>query len=156
MVDDLDKRIIAALQRDLPLVPEPYREIAEELGIDERILLDRLNGYKHSGALRKMGAVLRHRAIGYAANALCAWKVPAEQVDFVGGRLAAHTAVTHCYHRRSDAAWPYNLYAMLHASTRDRCREIAADLAQNTGMTDYIMLFSTQEWKKTSMSYFSK
>ena len=156
MLDDLDKSIIAIMQDEFPLVAEPYREIADKLGISEEELLIRLNKYRQSKKIRKMGAVLKHRAVGYSANALCAWIVPDERIQAVGTLFAKSAVVTHCYARITHADWPYNFYTMLHANTREQCNVIAQDLADQAGLKDYLMLFSTKEWKKTSMQYFKK
>ncbi|MDF2571127.1 MAG: AsnC-like ligand binding domain protein [Sporomusa sp.] len=154
MLDNLDKKIIAVMQGDFPLVAEPYKELALHIGISEHELLERLNKYRKSGQLRKMGAVLRHREVGYAANALCAWVVPEQQLAKVGQVMSSFKTVTHCYARTPLPEWPYNFYTMLHAHTRDECRCMAQELAQAAGLDNYTLLFSTREWKKTSMSYF--
>lgn len=155
-MDQLDKRIIAALQDDLPLVPEPYKAIAEKIGVTETELLERLAIYQQTGVIRKMGAVLKHREVGFTANALCAWNIPPAQLDRVGQLMAARPVVTHCYARISQQDWPYNFYTMLHAHSREECEAIAADLAAAAEVGDYIMLFSTKEWKKSSMRYFEE
>ncbi|MDR3589917.1 MAG: AsnC family transcriptional regulator [Negativicutes bacterium] len=156
MLDALDKKIIIAVQEDFPLVREPYRELAERIGISEDELLTRLDRYKRSGEMRRMGAVLRHREVGFAANALCAWQVPAERMSAVAAVMAADAAVTHCYERLAYPEWPYNFYIMLHGHTRQECCDTAARLAQAAGMDQYIMLFSTREWKKATMRYFGR
>jgi DNA-binding Lrp family transcriptional regulator len=156
MLDDLDKKIIVVMQEEFPLVSEPYLEIAEKLGISEDELLKRLKGYYQSGKIRKMGAVLRHREVGYAANALCAWIVPEERIKEIGEMLAKDTVVSHCYARVSQPDWPYNFYTMLHAHTREQCKVIAQEIAERVGIQEYIMLFSTREWKKISMQYFKE
>lgn len=156
MLDKLDKKIIAAMQDDLPLVAEPYKEVAGRLGISETELLRRLAGYKAAGEMRRMGAVLRHREVGYAANALCAWVVTPARLDEVAALAAARPEVTHCYARVPRAGWPYNFYIMLHGHTREECRRLAAELAAALGLDEYVMLFSTREWKKTSMRYFAE
>ena len=154
MLDELDKNIIAIMQDEFPLVAEPYRAIADKLGISEEELLIRLNKYSQSKQIRKMGAVLRHRAVGYSANALCAWIVPEQRIGEVGEMFAKIAVVTHCYARLTQPGWSYNFYTMLHANTREQCNVIAGELADQAGLKDYIMLFSTKEWKKTSMQYF--
>lgn len=156
MLDELDKKIIAIMQEDFPLVSEPYREIADKLGISEDELLSRLKNYSQSRKIRKMGAVLRHREVGYAANALCAWIVPVERIQEVGEMFAKVAVVTHCYARVTQPGWPYNFYTMLHANTREQCNNIAQELAHEAGLSQYIMLFSTKEWKKNSMQYFKE
>ncbi|MCE5284865.1 MAG: AsnC family transcriptional regulator [Pelosinus sp.] len=155
MIDKLDKKIIAAMQVDIPLVKEPYKLIADQLGITETELLKRLHSYKRSGKLRKMGVVLRHRQVGYAANALCIWRVDDKKVHEIGTQLAAHAAVTHCYSRQTSSSWPYNLYAMVHAASCEECKRLAGELAAAAGLMQPVMLFSVREWKKTSMHYFS-
>lgn len=154
MLEELDKQIIAMMQDDFPLVAEPYLEIANKLGIREEELLERLKKYRQSGQIRKMGAVLRHRQVGYAANALCAWLVPEERISEVGEMFAKLEVVTHCYARVTKPSWPYNFYTMLHAQSREQCNSIARELAEQAGLAKYLMLFSTKEWKKNSMQYF--
>jgi DNA-binding Lrp family transcriptional regulator len=156
MLDNIDKKIIAIMQAEFPLVKEPYKKIAEELGITEPELLKRLHSYQETGKLRKMGVVLRHRQIGYAANALCIWQVDEEKVHEIGAKLAEYAAVTHCYSRETSTSWPYNLYAMIHAATKEECRVLAGEAAAAVGIAQPVMLFSVREWKKTSMHYFSE
>jgi len=156
MLDELDKKIIGMMQEEFPLVPEPYLAIADKLGISEDELLSRLNKYRQSKKIRKMGAVLRHREVGYSANALCAWIVPEERIQEVGEMFAKVAVVTHCYARVTQPGWPYNFYTMLHANTREQCNDIAQSLADQAGLSQYTMLFSTKEWKKNSMEYFKE
>jgi DNA-binding Lrp family transcriptional regulator len=156
LLDALDKRIIAAMQEEFPLTEEPYRVLADTLQISEDELMERLQNYKQNGQMRKLGAVLKHREVGYAANALCAWVVPVEQQDDIGKMMIDHPAVTHCYGRQVSEGWPYNFYTMIHAHTRETCCSIAAELSQNAQIPEYTMLFSTKEWKKTSMRYFQE
>jgi DNA-binding Lrp family transcriptional regulator len=154
ILEALDKKIIAAMQGDLPLMRRPYRDIAMQAGITEGELVDRLRYYRERGFLRKMGAVLRHREIGYVANALCAWKVAPDRLEEVGKMMAENAAVTHCYARVPHPDWPYNLYIMLHAHTRQECRAKAEKLAASAGLNHYVMLYSTKEWKKSNVRYF--
>lgn len=156
MLDELDKKIIAVMQADFPLVKEPYKQIAGQLGITEAELLRRLKSYKKTGKLRKMGVVLRHRQVGYAANALCIWQVDEKKVHEIGVRLSQYAAVTHCYSRQKNSSWPYNLYAMIHAASIESCRTLAGKVAEDTGIAPPVMLFSVREWKKTSMHYFAE
>lgn len=156
MLDQLDKRIIAVMQDEFPVSERPYRDIASKVGIDEETLITRLKHYREKGFIRKMGAVLRHREVGFVANALCAWIVPQARLAEAGAAMAASAAVTHCYAREPQQDWPYNLYIMLHARTREECRAQAARLGEAAGLTDYIMLFSTKEWKKSNVRYFGR
>jgi len=155
-LDALDKKIIAVMQESFPLVLEPYAIFAEKIGISQDTLLDRLTVLHKTGRIRKFGTVLTHRKIGYSANALCAWRVPEDKLDITGNKMAACKLVTHCYYREVKPDWSYNLYTMIHGKTRQICEEIAQQLAVDTGIVEYILLFSTKEWKKTSMRYFQE
>ena len=153
-MDELDKKIVRAMQEDFPLVREPYKEIAREIGISEELLLERLKAFRQDGRIRKMGAVLQHRTAGFAANVLCAWEVPAERMDEIAAAMSRHPAVSHCYDRNVEPGWPYNLYTMIHGHSRPECEAIAQELGDACGVSKRTMLYSVKEWKKTSMKYF--
>ena len=115
----------------------------------------RLRAYRESGLLRRFGAVLRHQLAGFTANGLSVWEVPDADITHVGELLATFSEITHCYARPRLPDWPYSLYAMIHAHTREECAAIAARIAGTTGISSYRMLFSLREFKKTSMQYFA-
>ena len=153
-LSELDKKIVRAMQGDFPLVKEPYQEIAADLGITEDELLERLTEFKASRKIRKLGAVLKHREVGFSSNVLCVWVVPPQKLDEIAQNMCRHMAVTHCYDRNTTPDWPYNLYTMIHGKSRAECEEFAAELARENNLTDRKMLFTIKEWKKTSMKYF--
>ena len=153
-VSELDKKVIRALQGEFPLVAEPYKEMAETIGISEELFLERVQALEAQKKIRKMGAVLRHREVGFKANVLVAWVVPQERLDEVALQMASHPAVTHCYDRTTAPGWPYNLYTMVHGRSREECEAIARELGEENGVTERTMLYSKREWKKTSMKYF--
>ena len=155
-MDLLDKQIIRIMQDEFPLVKEPYKEFAKKLNISEQDLLARLRTYKDEGKIRKMGAVLRHVEAGFKANALCAWVVPTDKLDEIATKLASNPAISHCYDRNTTPDWPYNIYTMIHAQTRQECEQIAKTLAKENNLSKYTMLYSVKEWKKTSMRYFDE
>ena len=84
--------------------------------------------------IRKMGAVLRHREVGFSSNVLVAWKVDPERLDEVAKQMAASPSVSHCYDRTTAPDWPYNLYTMVHGHSREECERIVAGLAAETGV----------------------
>lgn len=151
----LDKKIIARLQGDLPLCPAPYAAIAEEVGITEIELLQKIEAYLKSGVLRRMGTILRHHLAGFTANAICAWKVPREKMEEVGRVFASIPQASHVYQRPTYPDWPYNLFTMLHGRTDEELEMTAREMSASTGITDYALLHSTREFKKASMNYFS-
>lgn len=149
-----DKLIIRALQEDFPLCAEPYKILAQRAGMTEEDFLRRVRELVDEKKIRRMGAVLRHREIGFKANALCAWHVPPENLDAVAKIMTSNAAVSHCYDRTPAQNWNYNLYTMIHAKTRDECEKIIGELASLSGVTDYKILYTKREWKKTGMKYF--
>jgi hypothetical protein len=155
-ISALDKKIIRLLQGEFPLVARPYQALAAQIGITEEELLARIAAMREEKKIRKVGAVLRHREVGFTSNALCVWDVPDAQVDEVARRMAEHPRVSHCYDRNRTPDWRYNLYTMIHGYSRDECEAIAAALAAETGIDARRMLYTKHEWKKTSMKYFTE
>jgi len=153
MLDELDRNIIRRVCGDIGHSPRPFREMAEELGLDEADLLVRLRSYKQDGVLRRFGAILRHQKAGYVANGMSVWNVPDGDVARVGEQMASFREVSHCYERPRLPDWPYNLFGMIHGHSEDECRAVAARIALQIGIDDYRVLFSRREFKKTSMVY---
>ncbi|MFZ2971352.1 MAG: AsnC family transcriptional regulator [Ferribacterium limneticum] len=154
MIDDIDRSLIVATQGGLPLVPRPYHAIAEQLGLSADEVMLRLKTMLETGIVRRIGAVPNHYAIGWTANGMTVWDVADEQVDELGARIGALDFVTHCYRRpRALPAWPYNLFAMVHGSSRDECAvkagEIRALLGDACRGSD--ILYSTKILKKTGL-----
>ena len=150
----LDKEIIKALQEDFPLCEEPYKVLAERVGISEEEFLERVKDLIANKKIRKMGAVLRHREAGFKANALCAWSVPPDKLDEIAKKMSSNPAVSHCYDRTTAPSWNYNLYTMIHAKNREECEKIISELSEETGLKKPQILYSKKEWKKTGMKYF--
>jgi len=154
MFNDLEKKIIAFIQGDIPVEKHPYRTIAQTVGTDEQTVLAVIQKLNDKGIIRRFGATLRHQKSGFNANAMVAWCVDEDRVEEVGPLMASFDQVSHCYRRNPAKDWPYNLYTMVHATDEDDCRKIAADISRKTGVDSYEILFSRQELKKTSMQYF--
>ena len=153
-LSELDKKIVQALQGDFPLVAEPYKVLAASIGISEELFLERVRALAAEKKIRKMGAVLRHREVGFQANVLVVWQVPEDRLDEIAQTMAACPAVSHCYDRNTAPGWPYNLYTMIHGRSREECEQLAAELGRQCGVSERRMLYSKHEWKKTSMKYF--
>ena len=153
--DDLDRRLIARACGDVGESRSPFRQMASELGVGQEEILARLRHYEQTGAMRRFGAVLRHRAAGFAANGMSVWDVPEAEALRAGNAMSAHREVSHCYQRPRFEGWPYNLFAMIHGRTREECMPVAERIAREIGVRDYHVLFSLREFKKTSMVYFA-
>lgn len=157
--DDLsaeDKRIIAGIQGELPLTLEPFKEMARKLDIPEDLLLEKIESYLKKGYIRRIGAALRHRATGFKANGMGVWKVPLENSEKTGEIMSSFSEVSHCYQRPTFPGWDYNLFTMIHGKTVDECRATARAISEATGITEYDILFSVKELKKSTMLYFQE
>ena len=152
----LDKRIIHELQQDLPVVRRPFAVVAERVGISEVELLEKVREFIADGTIRRFGATLRHQRTGFDANAMVVWEVEPEEAEAAGGIFASFREVTHCYQRPSLPDWPFRLFTMVHASSRQECRRIAQEMAAAAGVKKYDLLYTAEELKKTTMAYFGE
>ena len=152
ILDATDRRLVIATQNGLPLVARPYHQIAEAIGIPPEDVMARLTRLLESGAIRRIGAVPNHYAIGYTANGMSVWDVPDERIDELGVRVGGLDFVTHCYHRpRRLPEWPYNLFAMVHGGSRTEVLAKVVAIAEIIGADcrSHDVLFSTAILKKT-------
>jgi siroheme decarboxylase len=146
---------IRALQGDLRTVPEPFAAPAARHGFTVPELLERAEALQATGQMRRFAAVLYHRSAGFTFNGMGVWKVPDERVEEVGMQMAAFRGVSHCYQRPTYPDWPYNVFSMTHGRTKDECEAVLDAIAAETGLTERVVLYSTKEWKKTRLVYFS-
>jgi DNA-binding Lrp family transcriptional regulator len=154
MIDELDKKVISLIQGDLPVDPRPFAMLADQIGLTEAQFIARIKDLKERGIIRRFGATLRHQEAGFSSNAMVAWVVPDHQINEAGKILAKFREVTHCYQRKPQGDWPYNLYTMIHGRNRDECHKIAERMSRSAGIDEYKLLFSDKEFRKTSMEYF--
>lgn len=146
---------IRELQKDLPIQPEAFAPWAAALGITPEALLEQAARFQERGYMRRFAAVLHHREAGFRANAMGVWKVPPERVSELGPKFAGFNAVSHCYQRPVYADWPYNVFTMIHGRTAADCQKVIETIAATTGITEYAVLYSTKEYKKTRVPYFT-
>jgi DNA-binding Lrp family transcriptional regulator len=150
-----DIPFVRALQQDLALVPRPFAHAAGQLGMSEDALLDRARELIAAGILRRFGAVLRHWRVGYIANGMACWIVPEVRIEEVGRRAAEFPAVSHCYQRLAHPPrWSYTLFAMIHGETKDDVEATVAQIAWETKIEEYQVLYSSHEFKKERVMYF--
>ncbi len=154
MLTDLEKKVIALLQTDIPVVKRPFKEMGEKIGISEDEFLAVLKGLDERNMIRRFGATLKHQKSGFTANAMVAWKVDEDKVEETGNIMATFQEITHCYRRNPAPGWKYNLYTMVHATSEDQCYAIVEKISKAVGQDEYELLFSKKELKKTSMKYF--
>ena len=155
---DSDKTMIAVLQRDLPLEPNPFDTWAAEAGVTPDELLGACQTFVDRNYMRRFAAVLNHRKAGFGANGMAVWQVPEEDLEAIGPKMAAFQAVSHCYKRPTYPDWPYSIFTMVHARSREACEEAIDAIAEDTGLTDpsrRAILYSTYEFKKIRLMYYT-
>ena len=149
-MDEKDLDLLKIAQDGVELTSRPYQVLGDLAGISEDEVIVRLRALQEAGIIRRFAATIGHRALGIVANAMIAWRVAPEEVESAGMLFASVDEVTHCYERATADDWPYNLYTMVHSKSRDDCLMIAVRLSQRSGISDYRVLFSDFEYKKTS------
>jgi DNA-binding Lrp family transcriptional regulator len=154
--DELDIAVIRALQGDMPVIAEPYSPAAAKLGMGQDALLRHLEGMQERRLLRRVAAILFHRRAGFSANGMGVWKVPEGRVTELGPRMAAFRGISHCYQRPTYADWPYSLFTMAHGRSPGECDAILDSIAQDTGIEERATLYSSTEFKKIRLLYFTE
>lgn len=154
--DATDHALLAAIRDGLPLVPQPYAAVGALLGLSGDEVIGRLRKLLRFGAIRRFGVVVRHRELGYRANAMVVWDVPDARAGEIGARIAAYPFVTLCYRRhRSLPVWPYNLYCMIHGRDRAVVEARIAELIAGAGLAGlpHAVLFSRRRFKQCGANY---
>lgn len=153
-LDEIDRQLILLTQSGLPLTAQPYVALAEQLGISEAQVLQRMQVMLHTGLIRRVGAVPNHYRLGYRANGMSVWDVEDDRLIDLGQQVGQLGFVTHCYQRpRHLPHWPYNLFAMVHAHTRDEAMAFVAHIQELLGDAchGHDVLFSSRILKKTGL-----
>ncbi|MBM3904907.1 MAG: Lrp/AsnC family transcriptional regulator [Thaumarchaeota archaeon] len=151
-----DKEFIRHLQKDLPVVDRPFLPAANALGMTEEQVFEKLAYYEEIGVMRRYAAILRHRDVGFVANGMIVWRVPEDQIEPVGAKLGAFPQISHCYQRPVYPDWPYNVFSMVHCKSIPEAEEMAKDIQKHISVDDYRILFSSREFKKTRVEYFTE
>ncbi len=149
-----EKAVVRCLQGSIAIESEPFDAVARQVGYDPAELVDLLQRWQREGVIRRIALVVRHRQLGFSANSMCVWKVAPEALVAAGQSMARSPHVTHCYERPSSPAFPYNLYAMIHARSPDEAVAIFQKLGSDTGLPEGAMMWSVREFKKSSPIFF--
>jgi DNA-binding Lrp family transcriptional regulator len=154
--DETDIAVIRALQGDMPVVEEPYAPAAAALGMPQERFLEHLARMQERGILRRVAAILYHRRAGFSANGMGVWEVPDEQIFEIGCRMAAVRGVSHCYQRPTYEDWPYSVFTMAHGRSKEECDAVLDAIAEQTGIHGRATLYSSTEFKKIRLQYFTE
>jgi len=155
-LSDDDIATIRATQGPMPVVTEPYAPAAERLEVSQEEVVRRLEDLRERGGLRRVAAILYHRRAGFSANGMGVWKVPDERILELGTQMAAFRGISHCYQRPTYADWPYSVFTMAHGRSKEECDAILDSIAAATGIEERATLYSSTEFKKVRMLYFTE
>ncbi|MRI83808.1 MAG: Lrp/AsnC family transcriptional regulator [Nitratiruptor sp.] len=145
--------LIKLLQEDIAATPRPFDHIVEALGRDYGWLARESRRLQEAGYMRRFATILYHRRAGFVANAMVVWDV--DRPEEVGEVVAQYKAVSHCYLRPTYPNWPYALFSMIHGRSREEVEEVVQQIARQIEPRDYRYLYSTREFKKQRIKYFS-
>ena len=154
-LSELDIAVIRATQGPMEVTSEPYAAAAAELGLDQGRLLDHLESMRERRALRRVAAILFHRRAGFSANGMGVWRVPDQRIMELGPRMASFRGISHCYQRPTYPDWPYSVFTMAHGRSKEECDSILDSIAEDTGIEERRTLYSSTEFKKIRLLYFT-
>jgi len=152
-LSEIERNVINALQEDLPLSPNPFKKFADKLGISVDSMLSICHLLLQKGVIRRYGASINHYKAGYMANAMTCWYVPPEKMMTFVANVIALVQVSHCYERKTNPSWHYNVFVMIHGYNSSACRNTINKISSDNGINDLAILFSTKEFKKTRIKY---
>jgi siroheme decarboxylase len=155
-LEELDIAVIKTLQGDLPVASEPYAPAAAQLGIPVEKLLSHLESMQERRALRRVAAILYHRRAGYSANGMGVWRVPEERILELGPLMSSFRGISHCYQRPTYEDWPYSVFTMAHGRSKEECDAILDSIEERTGISERVTLYSSTEFKKIRLLYFTE
>lgn len=148
-------KFIKLLQQDIKFEKEPFKYIIDELNISYDELFSVISDFIDSGVMRRFASILNHRKAGFNANAMVVWNIDENKAEDIGKVAASFSAVSHCYLRPKYDNWQYNLFTMIHGKTREDTGKIIDEIASNIEYKNYMALYSSKEFKKTRIIYFS-
>jgi DNA-binding Lrp family transcriptional regulator len=155
-IDSNDQQLLAAIQCGLPLTSRPYATLGEPLGLSESDVLERLARLKRQGLIKRLGVIVKHRQLGYRANAMVVWDIPDAEVQDFGRRISRFAFINLCYRRpRCGTQWPYNLYCMIHGKSRETVLAQLQQLTDACALSGYArqILFSRRCFKQRGAVY---
>jgi len=141
----VEKEVLRILVHEFPICKEPFKEIANKLGISEEEVISITKKLLEKRIIRRLGITLRQRLVGVEGNAMVAWRVPEELIEKVGSFLASKPWVSHCYVRETVEGWDYNLYTMIHGKNEEEVMEKIKEVAKLFNLKDFEVLFTEKE-----------
>ncbi|WP_404364776.1 Lrp/AsnC family transcriptional regulator [Marinobacter sp.] len=159
MLDEQDRQLVLATQAGLPLVPDPWGSLGHQLGLSADDVLFRFQRMQEAGVIRRVAAVPDHYQLGYRFNGMTVWDVRDDAISDIGQRVGELPFVSHCYRRpRHLPWWQYNLFAMVHGTSRSEVEGKAAQIREMLGeaCSGSTILYSSAILKKTGLRFRKK
>jgi siroheme decarboxylase len=154
-LSERDLAVIRATQGPMEAVEEPFARAAADLDLPVATLLEHLEDMRERRALRRVAAILFHRRAGFSANGMGVWKVPEDRILELGPRMSSYRGISHCYQRPTYPDWPYSVFTMAHGRSKEECDAILDSIAADTGIHERRTLYSSTEFKKIRLRYFT-
>jgi siroheme decarboxylase len=151
-LEESEKKLVRLLQHDFPIIEKPFAAFAGSVNMKESEIIDTINSWLKNGVIRRFGARLNHKKIGYSVNVLAAWA--GDEVEKWGEKFAEMDEVSHCYLRESYDEWPFELYTMVHTRSDEEADKIIEAMKKDAPNSTMKKLKTLYELKKTSMKYF--
>ena len=152
-VNDVERRVLAALQDGLPRSRAPYGDLARQIGISTEELLAILARWRQDGTIRRLGAIVNHFQIGLGDGAMVVWRVEPDRIADVGAIFAGFEEVSHAYERQTVPGWEYNVYTMVHGTTQEAVQRTVERMSKAAGVSEYVVLSTRKELKKVPPRY---
>ena len=146
-----DKALLKVIEKDLPLSNKPFLGFAQKFNVSEEELISLIKNAKKEGLIRRYGAVLGHRKSGFTFNVMVVFILPEDTIDEIGEKFSKYSFVSHCYERYVCDEWPFNFYAMVHATSEEKMLQFIDELKMTAGDHPFKLLKSGKEYKKTSL-----
>lgn len=155
VLTDQHKKALDLLQNDIELISNPFEKIIKTLDIDYKQLETLFDELKKAGLIRRFATILNHKKAGFSANAMSVWRVDDDKIEEIGQKVASFEAVSHCYKRTVYPSWNYNLYAMIHGKSHEETNALISHIQKEFDIKEFKVLYSTKEFKKVRVHYFS-
>ena len=126
---DFQKQLCNRLQRGLPLCPRPFAEIARDIDSQETEVLAATRDLKEAGIIRRLAAVVNHRALGFSSTLVTA-HVPEDQLPQVTAAVNALPGVSHNYLRQHR----FNMWFTLQETSPAHVQATLSELGSKFGM----------------------
>ncbi|WP_053956553.1 winged helix-turn-helix transcriptional regulator [Inediibacterium massiliense] len=149
-MDKIDQRILIEISQDIEICMDFYGALAKKLNLSEEELLKRLKNMEKEGYIKRIAPVLYHQNTEYKHHAMTAWKISESKMDKILYEMKKIQNISHIYERKINEDWPYNLFGMIHGREKEEIENIIEFLSKKMQVTEYTVLYTKQQWKKTS------